>query len=397
MAPTDPAGTQPMTAPARASVVLPAARFGELLRLLYEDGYAVHGPAVQDGTIALAPISDAAVLPHGWTVKQAPGASRLERRDDGAVFGFTHGADSWKRLLHPARVRLWAAERGENGFTVREDRDPIEPRALLGVRACDLRAIAVQDKVFQGGAHVDAAYAAHRAGAFIVAVDCGEPGGTCFCHSMGTGPAAESGYDLALTELDAGAPATHRFVVRVGSARGQALIDRLAAAPADDADHSAVAAAVATARTKMGRALDPEAARTLLASHRESPRWQDVAQRCLTCGNCTMVCPTCFCTTVEDTSDLSGDIAERWRLWDSCFTFAFSYIVGGSVRETAGARYRHWISHKLSTWYEQFGESGCVGCGRCITWCPVGIDITAEVAALQEDGIGARQTEGGPQ
>ena len=185
--------------------------------------------------------------------------------------------------------------------------------------------------------------------------------------------------------VDADVEATHRFVVRVGSERGQSVLDRLALAPATDADRTGAENVVAGARTKMGRKLDPAAARTLLTKHRESAHWQNVAQRCLTCANCTMVCPTCFCTTVEDTSDLSGDHAERWRLWDSCFTFDFSHVVGGPVRESAGARYRHWITHKLSSWYDQFGESGCVGCGRCITWCPVGIDITAEVAALQED------------
>ena len=366
--------------------ILPAARLNDLVVLLLSDGYAVNGPTVRDGTIVLAPLTDAAALPHGWTARQEPGAYRLHRRDDAAVFSFTHGADSWKKLLHPARVRLWSAARQADGFTVHENDVPAQPFALLGVRACDLRAIAVQDTVFEQGPYVDAVYAGRRAGAFIVAVDCGEPSGTCFCVSMGTGPAASAGYDLALTELDAASAAAHRFVVRIGSDRGRPVVERLTLAAATPADASGADGVADAARTRMGRTMDPPAARAVLAASRESPHWQDVAQRCLTCGNCTMVCPTCFCTTVEDTSDLSGDIAERWRLWDSCFTFAFSHVVGGPVRESASARYRHWISHKLSNWHEQFGESGCVGCGRCITWCPVGIDITAEIATLQQDG-----------
>jgi Fe-S oxidoreductase len=99
-----------------------------------------------------------------------------------------------------------------------------------------------------------------------------------------------------------------------------------------------------------------------------------------------MVCPTCFCTTVEDVSDVTGDHAERWRRWDSCFTLGFSYIHGGSIRNSGKARYRQWMTHKLASWIDQFGTSGCVGCGRCITWCPVGIDITEEARAIRDGG-----------
>jgi ferredoxin len=300
------------------------------------------------------------------------------------VFGFAHGADSWKKLLHPAHIRLWSAQRTGDGFTVQTEKDPAEPLALIGVRGCDLRAIAIQDRVFLEGEHIDGVYQARRHGAFIVAVDCGEPGGTCFCASMGTGPAAGPGFDLALTELGA-AGGAHRFVVRVGSERGRGVIERLELPEARDDDRSAATEVTDIARTRMGRTM-PAGARELLLAKRDSKNWQAVAERCLTCGNCTMVCPTCFCTTVEDTSDLTGDNAERWRLWDSCFTFDFSYVVGATVRESAGARYRHWITHKLASWHDQFGESGCVGCGRCISWCPVAIDITAEVAALAGEG-----------
>ena len=135
----------------------------------------------------------------------------------------------------------------------------------------------------------------------------------------------------------------------------------------------------------MGREMNTDGIHDLLLANLEHPRWEEVAGRCLTCGNCTMVCPTCFCTSVEDTSDLAGVSAERSRRWDSCFTMDFSYIHGGSVRASPKSRYRQWMTHKLATWWDQFGSSGCVGCGRCITWCPVGIDITEEVRAIRAE------------
>jgi sulfhydrogenase subunit beta (sulfur reductase) len=117
-----------------------------------------------------------------------------------------------------------------------------------------------------------------------------------------------------------------------------------------------------------------------------------VASRCLGCANCTLACPTCFCASVSDTTDLEGETAARVRRWDSCFTLDHSYIHGGSVRASLRARYRQWLTHKLASWIDQFGVSGCVGCGRCITWCPVGIDITEEVAAIRaRDGASRRE------
>jgi ferredoxin len=251
--------------------------------------------------------------------------------------------------------------------------------AFLGVRACDLAAIGTLATVLEGP---------HRGGStarrklFVVAAACTEPGGVCFCASMGTGPEPGPGYDLALTErIDADG---HRFVVHVGSAAGEAVLSRLTCDVASAADVAEAQAAVQSAKARMGRQMPALDIRELLRESRESPHWADVAERCLTCGNCTMVCPTCFCTTTEDTTDLTGDHAERWQHWASCFELDFSYLHGGGVRLSGASRYRQWITHKLSTWHDQFGGSGCVGCGRCIAWCPVGIDITAEVARLAE-------------
>jgi ferredoxin len=143
---------------------------------------------------------------------------------------------------------------------------------------------------------------------------------------------------------------------------------------------------VEAAAHRMGRQMPDTDLRELLIRSRESSQWEEVASRCLTCGNCTMVCPTCFCTTTEDVSDLTGEHAERWRHWASCYEFDFTYVHGGgSVRQSGDSRYRHWLTHKLGTWHDQFGMSGCVGCGRCIAWCPTGIDITAEMNKMAGD------------
>ena len=248
------------------------------------------------------------------------------------------------------------------------------------MRGCDLAAIGIHDRVLLGRAVTDTHYAARRRDVLLVAVTCGTPAGTCFCASMGTGPKPGPGADLTLTELSD----PHRFLAEPGSPAGQELLDALAVEPACEADVAATAAVVTAAVAAMGRTMDPVGVPEMLLKSAESHRWDDVAARCLACTNCTAVCPTCFCTSVEDVSDLSGEVDERHRVWDSCFSMEYSRLHGGAVRSWVGARYRQWLTHKLSTWHDQFGTSGCVGCGRCITWCPVGIDLTVEVAALRE-------------
>ena len=356
----------------------------ELYRALAAEGYRVIGPAVQDGAITLRELSGTAELPFGWGVRLAPGGYRLRRRDDEAAFGHSAGPQSWKRFLHPPRERLWSARRDGGGFELADDAsdaDDEQPRyAFVGVRPCDLRAIAIQDRVLdQPGSR----YAARRARLFIVAVNCTEPGETCFCTSMGAGPGAGPGFDLSLTELLA--DGAHTFLVDIGSDAGAAIMERVTSEAADEATAARARSEVQAAADNMGRQMETGDLRDLMADSHDAARWDDVASRCLTCGNCTMACPTCFCTTVEDSTDLTGDHAERWERWDSCFDLDFSYLHGGSVRPSAKSRYRQWLTHKLGTWHDQFGSSGCVGCGRCIVWCPVGIDLTEEVKALRAE------------
>ncbi|MGV9452514.1 4Fe-4S dicluster domain-containing protein [Streptomyces sp. NPDC003635] len=351
-----------------------------LVTALVAQGRTVVGPTVRDGAIVLAELASADELPFGWGVELDAGRYRLVRREDGAAFAHSAGPQSWKNFLHPARERLWSADRtpdGDVSFTADEPDPP--SYAFLGVRPCDLRAIAIQDRVLTGGRHEDTRYGGRRSKAFLIVAECTEPGGTCFCVSTGGGPAADPGYDLALTETQG------RFLVRVGSEAGAAVLEGLPHRAADPDTEEAARSAVDAARERMGRALPPVSLRDLLGASLDAERWDDVAARCLTCGNCTMVCPTCFCTTTEEVTDLTGDHTERWQRWDSCFDLDFSYLHGGPVRASGRSRYRQWLTHKLGTWHDQFGTSGCVGCGRCIAWCPAGIDITEEVAALDAE------------
>jgi sulfhydrogenase subunit beta (sulfur reductase) len=359
----------------------------ELLAALGRRGFELIGPTVRDGAIVYDQIAGTRDLPVGWTDEQDGGSYRLARREDEALFGYAVGPQSWKRFLHPPELTLWRARRGAGGeLEVTEEANDAPPYAFIGVRSCELHAIAIQDRVLMQGQFPDPIYKARREGAFIVAVNCAVAGGTCFCVSMNTGPRAGSGYDLALTEVieDGG---RHYFLCEAGSERGAELMAELPCSQAGAEQLAAADAAVARAVAGQGRTMDTTGIKELLYDNAEHPRWDEVSERCLTCGNCTMVCPTCFCTTVQDTSDLTGT-AQRTRQWDSCFTLDFTYVHGGSVRSSAKSRYRQWMTHKLASWIDQFGSSGCVGCGRCITWCPVAIDITEEVSAIRaSDGL----------
>lgn len=350
-----------------------------LIDSLWAAGYQVIGPKVESAAIVYAEIRDQNELPKGWTEEQSPGKYRLKRRDDEHLFGFNVGPHSWKSYLFPPHAVVATADRTPQGWQMRDTVDQEKPFALLGVRACELAAMAVQDRTFIHDHYIDPIYAVRRQTALIIAVNCTQAASTCFCTSMNTGPRCLTGFDLALTEVD------HGFTIEVGSSRGRQIIGGVPVRPLshDQLDQAEVARGRAAA--EITKRLDTTDIRNLLLRNLDHPRWADVGNRCLSCTNCTMVCPTCFCHSVADVSDLSGDHVDRVRQWDSCFNSNFSYMNGGLVRGDIRSRYRQWLTHKLASWIDQFDTSGCVGCGRCITWCPVGIDLTEEVAAIRED------------
>jgi ferredoxin len=363
-------------------VILQKDDLAKLLNILKGNSYQTIGPTLREDAIVYDDIRGVEDLPIGWTDSQEKGTYRLQKRNDDAYFGYNVGPYSWKTFLSPARVRVCHASRSENGFNVVQESQNTPNYAFIGVRPCDVKAIKILDKVFINDFCVDNIYGNRRKQSFIVAVNCTEAGNTCFCTSMGTGPKSEEGFDLCLTEIVT--EKSHYFVTEVGSDKALDVVEALSPRTASESEIREAERRMEDAAQSMGRNMNTDRIRDLLFDNYRHPQWDDIAERCLSCANCTMVCPTCFCNTVEEKTDLEGDHAERWRIWDSCFTLEYSYIHGGSVRHSTKSRYRQWMTHKLASWHDQFDTSGCVGCGRCITWCPVGIDITEEVSAIRE-------------
>lgn len=360
-------------------------KFEQLLTLIKDQGYKLLGPTVRDEAIIYDELQSAQDLPVGWMDEQDPGHYRLKRRSDQAYFGYNLGQQSWKQFLFPPREKLYSLKKQTNRqLTVIQEADPpIEKMAFIGVRACEIQAILIQDKVFNHKMATYPQYQQRRENVFIVAVNCTRSVNTCFCVSMQAGPEVTEGYDLALTEVIG--ENQHYFTVAAGSKKGKILCDQLKLPLAEDFESKPAKDLVEQNKTTMIRKVDNDHVHEMLMKSWACKRWDQVSERCINCANCTLVCPTCFCSDTQDKVSLDGEQVDRWQSWDSCFNLSHSYIHGGSIRASAKSRYRQWLTHKFGTWWDQFGLSGCVGCGRCITWCPVGIDVTEELEALQKE------------
>jgi ferredoxin len=374
-----------------------------LLDLLIGEGFCVLGPTIQQHAIVYDEIQSIDQLPKGWSETQGPAVYQIARTPDGParekLFHFNLGPHSWKKFLFPPESVLPSQSSVSELAQVGEPQGAcVKPYAILGARACELAAIAIQDRVFMNPSFVDAQYALRRKSLFVVAVQCTTAASTCFCPSMNTGPALPDpqsqghAFDLSLTELtpseesDARNPSIqeHGFLIQAGSEHGQRILERLPTSEASPRMLRAQEQAIDQVAASIERSMPTNQLRDALMARLQHPHWENVAERCLSCANCTMVCPTCFCSSVEEVHDLVDQAVVRKRRWDSCFNPDFSHTSGAPVRDSVKSRYRQWLTHKLATWHDQFQTSGCVGCGRCITWCPVGIDLTQEVARLLE-------------
>ncbi len=355
-----------------------------LFSALHQQNYINIGPVARDGAIMLEELDSFTNLAKGYYEDQGRGSYYLDHLADQSLFGYSVGPQSLKKYLHPSRRLLWSARKKENGFDLQLPQAP-EKMAFWGVRNCDLEAIRILDRVFLQGHVVNEWYQQLRKEMFVIAAGCSHPSGNCFCTSMNGSPMPVGDFDLALVEVIGGE--RQFFLTEVASKRGHDLCVELGFAKAGEADVHAAREVINHAEEQMPPRFTVDETRDLLRNNLEHKHWEEVAARCLSCANCTMVCPTCFCTTTEDVIDLTGDHTERWLRQDSCFTAEYSYIHGGVVRSSTKSRYRQWITHKFMNWHDQFGTAGCVGCGRCVAWCPMGIDITQELAAIKDSKL----------
>ncbi len=357
---------------------LSRASLSTLFEVLIQSGYQVYGPRIRDGAIQFAPLDGAASLPVGVTNDQQPGHYRLASGDSQRLFDWNHGPQGLKPLCFAPREVLW--QESAEPFAFRRTLPEVTPTAVLGVRACDLAALAIQDHHFLLEMRPDPHYRERRESLLLIGVDCAHSAQTCFCASTGDGPALDGGYDIGMAELDEG------FLLWHQSDKGQAITEQLTLPLATETQLEAMLQATTQAAQQQQRYLPERQVLQHLYQRLEHGHWDQVAERCLSCGNCTAVCPTCFCYQTQHEMALTGDAAEMVRSWDSCFSPTHSDMGHFQIRNNIKHRYRQWLTHKLAGWQVQQRRIGCTGCGRCIAWCPVGIDLTREVRAVLEEG-----------
>ncbi|MEJ2620875.1 MAG: 4Fe-4S dicluster domain-containing protein [Candidatus Thiodiazotropha sp.] len=357
---------------------LPRSDLQKLLDGIVQSGYQILGPVVKDGAIQFLEVTDVTQLASGLTNVQKPAHYRLETSAGERLFDWNHGPQGLKPLCFAPHEVLWVEQKDPLSFTTRLP--DVKPTAVLGVRACDLSALAIQDRHFLHASGADPHYQQRREQLLLIGVDCAHSAESCFCVSTGDGPSVDQGYDIGLSELDDG------FLLWSANDKGKTVLEHVSLVAAQAEQLAQMREQSEQAARQQQRKLSKPEELARLYERLEHTHWQQVADRCLGCGNCTAVCPTCFCYDTQHEVSLDGESAQNVRQWDSCFSANHSSMGGFKVRDDILSRYRQWLTHKLAGWQEQQGRIGCTGCGRCITWCPVGIDLTKETEAILWEG-----------
>jgi ferredoxin len=323
-------------------VILKKQDLNDFVERLMRD-YCVGGPVSKNGAFAFEPIGDPAELRLDYPTTILPP----------------------KKFLLPVKETLFEFEHG------RVTKPQVDcPQVIFGVHACDLHAIGLLDHVFSTG-HVDPNYVERREQTRIVSIECLAPcDSNSFCKSMGT-LSVDEGYDLHLTDLG------DAYAVDVATDAGQEMIQQAQVTPATKADIDRLNAVLSEKWPRFPYRLDFDVSdlQPLLKMSMKSPLWNELGERCLACGACTIVCPTCFCFDVKDEADLTNSSGRRVRTWDSCQLDEFATVAGGhNFRKSRALRQRHRFMRKGRYILEAHNFLGCVGCGRCARACPV--DIT---------------------
>jgi sulfhydrogenase subunit beta (sulfur reductase) len=292
-----------------------------------------------------------------------------------AFLTFTATVMSPKEILLPQSETLFTYSSTDSAADLEVPSGREKPRLIFGIHPCDVKSLVFLDRIFNEEEYKDVYYLERRKGMVVVSMGCIKPRLTCFCTSVGGGPFSTEGSDLQLVDIG------DEYVVQVLSDKGEKLLGKARLEDAGEDKVSLMRRVAEDAEASMAPKLNIDGLKEKLDKMFDDPIWDVLTEKCLSCGVCTYLCPTCYCFDIVDEARVSG--GERIRLWDSCQFPLFTLQASGeNPRPTSKERYRQRIMHKFSYLIDNCGRIGCVGCGRCVTECPVNLDIRQIITAI---------------